>query len=219
MKSGKKISGTACYALVFGLFLGLCIWKFGNPVILDSKIPTPASASDFLKDPWPTRWAIWIFLPLALIGGAMVFAKRLSWHRPQWLWLLPLLWFGWQLVSATKTWDTSLTAATLWQFFGCVACYFIGALVLNREQMLRWLLIGVLAAFTFYLVHTVNQRLIEFPQNRQSLIKGERTGWTNYPPETILEMKRESVIITTNGIDVANPAILAKFAKGRVNGT
>ena len=44
MKSEKKISGTACYALAFGLFLGLCIWKFGNPVILDSKIPTPVSA-------------------------------------------------------------------------------------------------------------------------------------------------------------------------------
>jgi len=51
------------------------------------------------------------------------------------------------------------------------------------------------------------------------LVEGERTGWTNYPPETILEMKRENIIISTNGIDVANPAILAKFAKGRVNGT
>ena len=27
------------------------------------------------------------------------------------------------------------------------------------------------------------------------------------------------MIITTNGLDVANPAILTKFAKGRVNGT
>jgi O-antigen ligase len=32
-------------------------------------------------------------------------------------------------------------------------------------------------------------------------------------------MKREQVIINTNGVDVTNPAILAKFAKGRVNGT
>ena len=32
-------------------------------------------------------------------------------------------------------------------------------------------------------------------------------------------MKRENSIITTNGADVANPAILAKLAKGRVNGT
>jgi len=65
----------------------------------------------------------------------------------------------------------------------------------------------------------VDQRLIEFPQNRQSLIEGERSGWTNFPPETLLEMKRENVIIATNGVEVANPAILAKFTKGRVNGT
>ena len=32
-------------------------------------------------------------------------------------------------------------------------------------------------------------------------------------------MKHDHVVITTNGMDVANPAILAKFAKGRVNGT
>ena len=32
-------------------------------------------------------------------------------------------------------------------------------------------------------------------------------------------MKHENVIITTNGMDVANPVILAKFAKGRVKGT
>jgi len=35
----KNLSATKIYALAFGLFLGLCVWKFGNPVILDQKIP------------------------------------------------------------------------------------------------------------------------------------------------------------------------------------
>ena len=35
----------------------------------------------------------------------------------------------------------------------------------------------------------------------------------------LLEMKRDKAVITTNGVDVANPAVLAKFAKGRVMGT
>ena len=98
-----------------------------------------------------------------------------------------------------------LTATTLWQFSGCVACYFLGALLLGREQRVRWLLIGVLAAFAFCLVRAVDQRLFEFPQNRQMLVEGERAGWTNFPPELFVEMKREQVIITTNGVDVANP--------------
>jgi O-antigen ligase len=51
------------------------------------------------------------------------------------------------------------------------------------------------------------------------LIHGEAVGWTNLTPDLVWEMKRDNVIITTNGLDVANPAILAKFAKGRVSGT
>ena len=52
MKAEGKITGTGFYALVFGLFLGLAILKFGNPVILDQKIPPPVSASDFWADAW-----------------------------------------------------------------------------------------------------------------------------------------------------------------------
>src|SRR2546427_696903 len=98
MKSGKKSSGIEFYALAFGLFLGLCLWKFGNPVVLDSKISSPASASDFLSDPWPTHWANWIFLPLAIMGGLLIFKNRNLKHSEKskienrkskmfWLWL------------------------------------------------------------------------------------------------------------------------------------
>jgi O-antigen ligase len=219
MKSGQKISGLEIYTLAFGLFLGLCLWKFGNPVILDGKITTPASASDFLANAWPTHWANWIFLPLALAGAAIAFAKKSRWPEKKQLWLLPLLWFGWQLFSATQTVDTNLTATTLWQFFGCGACYFLGAFLFGNGRALNFLLVGILAAFTFCLVRAVDQQLFEFPQTHQALIEGEQSGWTNFAPEALLEMKRENSIITTNGADVANPIILAKLAKGRVNGT
>ena len=207
------------FALAFGLFLGLAFWKFGNPVILDHKIIPPASPSELWADAWPTHWANWIFLPVALVGTLVAFRSKLCWPARHWLWLLPLLWFCWQLISASQTVDADLTAATLWQFFGCVACYFIGAIVLNREAAVRWMLVGVLAAFAFCLVRAVDQRLVEFPQSHQMLAEGARDGWTNVPPEMLVEMKREQVVITTNGVDVANPVVLAKFAKGRVMGT
>jgi hypothetical protein len=219
MKPEKKITAVEIYALVFGLFLGLALWKFGNPVILDNKIITPSSPGEFWSEAWPTHWAGWIFLPLALAGAALVFTNRFRWPAARRLWLLPLLWFGWQLVSATRTVDADLTAATLVQFSGCVACYFTGALVLGREAALRWLLVGVLAGFAFCLVRAADQRLVEFPQSHQMLTEGERAGWTNLPPRTVLEFKRDQVIITTNGVDVANPVILKKFAGGRVMGT
>jgi hypothetical protein len=219
MKSEKQITGTKLYALGFGLFLGLAILKFGNPVILDQKITPPGSPSEFWTYAWPTHWSNWILLPLALAGAVLAFIGKSRWPSTRRLWLLPLLWFGWQLLSAARTVDGNLTATTLWQFAGCVACYFIGALVLGRERAARWLLAGVLAAFAFCLVKGINQRLVEFPQSRQLLLEGERAGWTNIPPEMFLQMKHDHVVINTNGIDMANPAILVKFAKGRVNGT
>jgi len=207
------------FALVFGLFLGLAIWKFGNPVILDHKIIPPASPSEWWADAWPTHWGNWILLPLALIGGWRALSGKPRWPGTRWLWLLPLLWFGWQLLSATHTVDPFLTLTTLWQFGGCVACYFLGVQVVTRERALRWLLAGVLVAFTFCLVRAVNQKIFEFPASRRMLVEGQRTGWTNFPPALLLEMKREGSIITTNGTDIINPAILARTAKGRVMGT
>ncbi len=219
MKSEQKIPGTGFYALVFGLFLGLAILKFGNPAILDQKITPPVSPSEFWADAWPPRWGSWILLPLALMGAALAFTSKPRWPGTRWLWLLPLLWFGWQLLSATQTEYRNLAATTLCQFAGCLACYFIGALVLGRERAWQWLLIGVLAAFAFCLVRGIDQRLFEFPASRQLLLEGERTGWTNIPPVVLMEMKRDKAVINTNGVDVPNPAILAKFANGRVMGT
>jgi hypothetical protein len=215
----KKLSATKLYALAFGLFLGLCIWKFGNPVILDQKIAAPASLAELLQNPWPTHWAGWILMPLAGLGAMLVFQKKIYWLRSKWLWLLPLAWLGWQMLSAKKSVDADLTIATLWQFAGCVTCYFIGAFLFRNRPVLIFMLVGMLAAFTFCLVRAVDQKLFEFPLNHQMLVEGERNGWTNLPPETVAEMKRENVIITTNGMDMANPAILKKFEKGRVNGT
>jgi O-antigen ligase len=209
---------------VFGLFLGLCIWKFGDPVILEHKITAPVTLSDYWNDAWPPHWTNWIWLPLALWGALLIFKDNtlkdgISRFPSKWLWILPLVWLGWQFISATQTEAADLTAATLWLFSGIVACYFLGALLFARDRLMRWLLIGTLAALTFCLIRAVDQRLFEYPLNHQMLVQGESSGWTNFPPETVAGMKNDSIIITTNGVDVANPLILAKFAKGRVCGT
>jgi hypothetical protein len=220
MKPGKTIAANECYALAFGLFLGFCILKFGNPVILDQKIYPPASAAEYWSDSWPTHWANWVLVPLAAIGAilaALTPAPPCP-RCPRWLWFLPLLWFGWQILSAGQTVDATLTALTLWQFFGCVACYYLGAFLFGRPRALYFLLPGILAGFVICLIHAADQH-IEYPIDEKLLLDGQRTGWTNFAPESVLEMKRDQTIITTNGMDVANPVILAKFAKDRVMGT
>jgi hypothetical protein len=214
----SRITATDVYAVVFGLFLGLAVIKFGNPAILDKVIFVPRSWTEILDNAWPLHWANSLLLVLVVLGVPLAFAKKLQWPATRWLWILPLVWFGWQILSATQSTYSDLTTVTLWQYAGCAACYFIGVLVLGAGRQ-RLLLLGILAAFAFCLVRAVDQKLFEFPRERQFLTESQRSGWTNTPPEMFLEMKQEGIIINTNGVDIANPVILAKYDKGRVHGT
>jgi hypothetical protein len=209
------------FALALGLFLGLALLKFGNPVILDGRILPPSSFGEALSvgQPWPTRWGNWLLLALAAVGAMLGLTQRNRGVLGRWLTWLPLSWLGWQGVSATQSVDGELTATTLLHFVALVAAFFLGAWIVPAKRGLTLLLVGLLAALSFCLVRAVNQRLVEFPQDRQTLLDGERTGWTNFPPEVLRQMKAESLVLTTNGVDVANPIIVAKLTKGRVHGT
>jgi hypothetical protein len=207
------------YALVFGLFLGLALLKFGNPVILDESVAPPDSLRELVAFAWPIHWAYWLLVPLAVAGAAIAALCRPRWRGSPWLWILPVIWFGWQIVSAARTVDHQLSREALWNFVGCLAAYFGAALLYGQRAALRWLLIGLLAGFAWCLVRAANQKLVEFPAERQSLEQGPAAGWTNVPPDLLLEMKRDRILIATNGVYVANPVILAKYSKGRVMGT
>lgn len=208
------------FALAFGLFLGLCIWKFGNPVILDRQIIPPDSVGDWLNQPWPIHWAGWVLAPLALLGLWFGISTPERWPQPVWLWVLPLAWLGWQGMAATTSVDASLTTATLPELAGCVACYFIGLRLFAVRRLWLWLLPGIFAALIFCFIRAVNQHLFEFPQTHAALVEGQQTGWTNFAPEDLAAMQRDNFLMITNqGVWVANPVILKKFSQGRAFGT
>ena len=87
----KKISANEIFALIFGLFLGLAILKFGNPVILDKKIDPPATSLEFWTFAWPPHWANHFILPLSMAGAILIFSKKFRWRARHWLWSLPLI--------------------------------------------------------------------------------------------------------------------------------
>ena len=217
--AAKKISATEIYAALFGLFLGLAIWKFGNPVVLEQIIGSPANWQNLWHDAWPLAWANAILSVITLAGVVLLLANPFRWPASRRLWILPLIWLAWQFLSALRSEYHDLTTPTLWQFAGCVVCYFLGALVIGRRRGHRWLLIGIFIAFAFCLVRAIDQKLFEFPRERQMLIESQQAGWTNMTPDLVLELKHENIIINTNGVDVANPVIIAKYDKGRVSGT
>lgn len=135
------------FALLAGLFLTLALVKWGNPVILDSKIEAPKNFIELLYGSWPIHWAYWLVLPLVLAGAALALQARNSPsatdQRPKflrWVCLLPLVWFGWQLLSTFQTIDNDLTAVTLKHFAACTLFFYLGYFGLRdrRDMRLIW---------------------------------------------------------------------------------
>ncbi len=207
------------WALAFGLFLGLCLWKFGNPVILDSKISDPATWRDFLTEAWPPRWAGLMLAPLTLAWLLTNRFGKADWKELEWWGLAPLFWLVWNGVASIQSQDTALTLATLVQFTGCVVFFFIGWLGLKPDGPARWMLALLLPSFLYCLIQAFLQHQYIFPQSHQMLVEGEKTGWTNFPAAFMEELRSDQILISTNGMQKANPVFLAKFAEGRVNGT
>ena len=212
------------YALSLGVFLGLAVIKFGNPIVLEGQLDVPRTLAEFWGWPWPLRWAQAAFLPLAIVGllltRPMTVFRRLAMNRSRWvLLLLPILWLSWQYLAALTSVDPGLTGLVLPHFTAIIVAYFIGYLLFRDVTLQRWLWPGLLVGMTFCLVKAVNQYVVEFPADLATYRENERTGWTNTPPATLVELKRLQLVLTANGVDIANPIILKKLEKGRVYGT
>src|SRR4051812_3463569 len=116
----KKFSAPEIYAALFGLFLGLAIWKFGNPVVLEKILLPPTNWRDFWHDAWPIAWANTLLIAITIIGAILLFLTPRRWPARRCLWILPVIWLVWQILSAARSPYHDLTTPTLWQYAGCV---------------------------------------------------------------------------------------------------
>ena len=209
------------WTIAFGVLLGLGLLKFGNPIILDAEIPIPTRLSDLWNEPWPAIWGLSVVWGLSaaalLIGLSSARKESLKWQS--WRFWLPLAWFIWQVASGGHSIDATLSRPTLAHFSAMVLCWWLGCYFLPIASWPRWLLIGILVALALCLVRATNQRWGGFRRDRESLLEGQRTGWTNYPASDLLEMQRSRMLLSTNDTLVINPLILVKLERARVSGT
>jgi O-antigen ligase len=120
---------TLLFMVLAGMFFLLTVVKLGIPVILDSVVIPPSDWLDaifgYQSYSWHVKWGYLMMIPLFLAGLFSIRWKPLPGKR-RWLLLLPLLWLGWQFISATASIARELTLPVLAHFSACVALFYLG---------------------------------------------------------------------------------------------
>ncbi len=148
--SEKPRKGSIVAAALLGMFLGLSLLKFGNPLLFEHWVNSPTNIYEFfLGYPWPASWAFALLTVIAVVG--LISAE---WKLPVQRWLLAFLlaWFGWQLMSSINTLNQEWTNSTLKHFAACVVCFVIGCFGVSQAPRTGWFWIGLLCGFLLVLV-------------------------------------------------------------------
>lgn len=167
-----------CFTAALGLWLGLALLKFGNPVVLDSQVRTPETFLEFIVASWPVAWGYGLGAVVLLLG---IFSG--PWTKPKWspLFFAPLVWLVWQFVAGTQTLDADLTGATLQHFTACVVCFYLGYFALSQSRVLWPLWAGLSAGLFVVIAVGAEQHFGGLEQTRKFFY--EQPDWQSYPPD------------------------------------
>ena len=179
------------FAGAAGLFLALALLKFGNPVILEQRIPTPSTLEDFIYAPWPIVWGQWMLAGLALLG---LMVARWTVPSPRWVPGLLALWLAWQCVAATQTIDGTLSGQTLRHFVACGVCFALGMFALSQVRQMRVFWLALLGGFFVVLAIGLEQHFGGLERTRKFFY--ELPNWQSYPPDFLKKVESNRIYST-----------------------
>ncbi len=183
--------GARLFTAAFGALLALALLKFGNPIILDRLIESPANIWEVLFQPWPIAWGYAALLGCLLLGLATLKIGRPEpWHVA----LLLSVWLGWQIVAAMTSIEPRLTRPVLMHFTACVVCFFAGLFGLARTDKPKLFWVPVLLAFAYALWMGFEQHYGGLEATRKMFY--ERPDWQQYPPEYIKKIESNRIFST-----------------------
>ena len=179
---------------IVGLWIAVALAKLGNPVILDSQIPPPASWSEAVFQPWPVAWGYLLFG--AALGLGLATWKR---HRnvPRLLLWAPALWLAWQCVSSLQkvsAAESTLIAATLPHFAVCVAAFYLGAFALPRSGPSPAFWIGVAGGWLVVVATGWNQHFGGLEEMRKFFYA--QPNWRDQPQELLTKLASDRIFST-----------------------
>ena len=181
------------FSLLFGAFLGLALLKFGNVAIMERFIEWPSNGWEWLINTWPVAIGLWLLGALGLVG---IFAARWDISAPRWLVALPLVWLGWQFVSATHTLDAVLTQATLRHFCACVVCFYLGMFALGRRGNMSLFLLSLGAGLCVVIAVGLEQHFGGLEESRRYFFTYVYPQSPNVPPEFLKKIKSDRIWAT-----------------------
>lgn len=197
-KTSRSAAATAAkgrlqtaFAAAVGLWLGVALLKFGNPVILDHLVEAPGNFEEILWQAWPVRWGYGL---LAAVIGLGLAAMGWQWRRrPWWVWL-PAAWWVWQGVASAQTVDAQLTGAVLKHFAACVGSFYLGLFLLSRVRELRWTWGLALAGFLWVIWVGLDQHFGGLEATRQYV--RQQPNWQQLPPDYLQKLESNRIFST-----------------------
>lgn len=179
------------FAAAVGLWLGLALLKFGNPVILDHLVGAPGNFEELLWQAWPVSWGYGV---LAGVIGLGLAAMGWQWQRRHWLVWLPVAWLVWQGVASVPTVDAPLTRMVLKHFAACAASFYLGLLLLSRVRDLRWTWGLALVGFLGVLWLGLDQHFGGLEATRQYV--RQQPDWQQLPAEYLQKLESNRIFST-----------------------
>lgn len=204
-------------ALAAGLIVGLCLLKFGIPIVLPQAHASPGEFGGWLSDQWPVEIAYFLLIGLFAYG---FMGARIPRDIPKWLLWAPMAWLGWQ-VLATMNSTAHSTSTMLVMYFGIVVgCYYLGLLALSRLSETKYFWIPIGLALLWVLWTGFEQEYGGAASTAQYIEDNQAKGWTNLPPNELQGMLDSGVVIKqADGTYTVLPEVLKRAKGGRISGT
>jgi len=203
------------FSVLCGLFLGLCLLKFGNPPIMEKYVNRPGDIYELLfAYPWPIAWAYRLLALVTFLGiGCVLFLRRAreaerqpsdanggqvgqAIHIPRWLLALPALWLLWQVVASTQSVDPQLTNPTLVHFVACVTCFYLGLFALGKVSNLWPFWLGLLVGFLLVLAEGWEQHFGGLKESRRYFLLYVYPTMKDVPPEYLKKISSDRIFST-----------------------
>lgn len=181
------------FAMLFGIFLGLALLKFGNPPVMDFMVSRPGPLIEWLIFPWPIGFA---YPLVAVVGLTGLFAWRWPAKAPRWLLGIPAIWLAWQFIAATQSVSPALSQPVLGHFIVCLICFYLGALGLSRPDSGRFFWLPILVAFGLIVYTGLTQHFGGLEETRQYFWTYVYPTQPNLPPEYLQKMQSNRIFST-----------------------